>query len=129
MKYAHKLYTQSSLAQELNVSMTTVRNWCKLADIKIPKRRSFFSCLDLELLACFHVANRFLRIGQFDYVEEVVNRGGLKLYVHEIRRTDLYSFLTEFLTPQEQDSFFVKILIEKLIEEKSNESVNSGAAA
>ncbi|MEM6403960.1 MAG: hypothetical protein AAF757_27685 [Cyanobacteria bacterium P01_D01_bin.116] len=75
------------------------------------------------------MANRFLRVGQFDYLQEVVNRGGLKLYVQEVRRTDLYRFLTEFLTPEEQDYFFVKILIEKLQEEKSNESVNSSAAA
>ncbi len=74
--------------------------------------------MDLELLACFHVANRFLRIGQFDYVEEVVNRGGLKLYVQEIRRTDLYSFLTDFLTPQEQDSFFVKIMMNRTFGER-----------
>lgn len=90
---------------------------------------SFFSCLDLELLACFYVANRFLGVSQLDYLQEVVSRGGLKLYVREVRRTELYKFLTEFLTPEEQDYFFVRILIDKLKEEQNNESVNSSAAA
>ncbi|AFZ01731.1 hypothetical protein [Calothrix sp. PCC 6303] len=129
MRYVQRLYTQSSLAQEVSVSTTTIRNWCRFADITIPKRRSFFSCLDLELLAYFYVANQFLRVSQEDYLEEVVCRGGLKLYVREVRRTELSKFLTEFLTLEEQDYFFVKILIEKLKEEQSNESVNSSAAA
>jgi hypothetical protein len=129
MRYVQRLYTQSSLAQEVSVSTTTIRNWCRFADITIPKRRSFFSCLDLELLACFYVANQFLRVSQEDYLEEVICRGGLKLYVREVRRTELHKFLTEFLTLEEQDYFFVKILIEKLKEEQSNESVNSSAAA
>lgn len=128
MKYVIRLYTQSSLAKEVSVSTTTIRNWCRFAGIAIPKRRSFFSCLDLELLACFYVANQFLRVSQEDYLEEVACRGGLKLYVQEVRRTDLYKFLTEFLKPEEQDYFFVKILIEKLQGER-DESVNSSTAA
>jgi hypothetical protein len=129
MRYVQRLYTQSSLAKEVSVSTTTIRNWCNFTDLKLPKRKSFFSCLDLELLACFYVANRFLGVSQLDYLQEVVSRGGLKLYVREVRRTELYKFLTEFLTPEEQDYFFVKILIDKLKEEQNNESVNSSAAA
>lgn len=129
MKYVQKLYTQSVLAQSLEVTTTSIKNWCHFADIKPPKRKAFFSCLDLELLACFYVANRFLRVTQEDYQKEVISRGGLKVYIREVRRIDLYKFLTEFLTPEEQENVFVKILIEKLREEQENESVSSSTAA
>ncbi|TWH43694.1 hypothetical protein [Dulcicalothrix desertica] len=129
MKYVQRLYSQTRLAKELGVCVTTIKNWCEFADMKLPKRGGLFSCLDLELLACFYVANRFLRVAQVDYQQEVVSRGGIKLYVREVRRTDLYTFLTEFLTLEEQDNFFVKILVDKLKEEQANESVSSSTAA
>ena len=129
MKYVQRLYSQTTLAKESGVCVTTIKNWCDFADIKSPKRGGLFSCLDLELLACFYVANRFLRVAQIDYQKEVVSRGGIKLYVREVRRTDLYTFITEFLTLEEQENFFVKILIDKLKEEQANESVSSSTAA
>jgi hypothetical protein len=130
MKNIQQLYTQSILASECRVSLQTVKNWCLWAGLTPPRKATYFSCDELEALADFYVAYKFLHVQQGVYVDAVLGVGGLKKYIESVRRMSLHQFVTEFLTQEEKVHLFVQIVIDKLEEEIKDDEFNvSGTAA
>ncbi|MBV6623154.1 MAG: hypothetical protein KI793_09475 [Rivularia sp. (in: Bacteria)] len=129
MKNIQRLYTQSTLAKKCNVSLQTVKNWCLWAGLTPPKKATYFSCDELEALADFYIAYKFLRVQQDAYIDTVLGMGGLRKYIASVRRMSLRQFVTEFLTTEEKAHFLVQILVEKLEEEIDNDEFNFGGTA
>ncbi|MGB3650861.1 MAG: hypothetical protein WBA41_06575 [Rivularia sp. (in: cyanobacteria)] len=129
MKNIQLLYTQSTLAKRCKVTLQTVKNWCLWAGITPPKKATYFSCDELEALADFYIAYKFLRVQQNAYIDCVLGMGGLKKYIASVRRISLRQFVTEFLTKEEKDNFLVQILVDKLEEEIEDDEFNVGSTA
>jgi hypothetical protein len=129
MKNIQLLYTQSTLAKQCHVSTQTIKNWCVWAGLTPPKKATYFSCDELEALADFYVAYKFLRVQQDDYIDTVLGMGGLKKYISSVRRTNLCQFLTEFLTQEEKANFLVQVLIDRLEGENQNDEFNPSSTA
>jgi hypothetical protein len=130
MKKIQLLYTQSTLAKHCRVSPQSVKNWCLLAGLTPPKKAAYFSCDELEALADFYIAYKFLRVQQDEYIDTVLGMGGLKKYISSVRRMSLRQFVTEFLTTEEKVHLLVQVLIEKLEGEIQDDEFNvSGTAA
>ena len=104
MKNIQRLYTQSTLAKRCKVSLQTIKNWCTWAGLTPPKKATYFSCDELEALADFYIAYKFLRVQQNAYIDCVLGMGGLKKYIVSVRRISLRQFVTEFLTNRRKSS-------------------------
>lgn len=129
MKKIQQLYTQCKLAQQCDVSPQTIKNWCVWAGLTPPKKGTYFSCDELEALADFYLAYKFLRVEQENYIDTVLGMGGLKKYILKVRRMTLHEFVAEFLTADEKVHLLVKILVDKLEEENQSDKFNVSSAA
>ncbi|MGB3756483.1 MAG: hypothetical protein WBA07_08945 [Rivularia sp. (in: cyanobacteria)] len=129
MKNIQLLYTQSTLAKRCKVSLQTIKNWCLWAGLTPPKKATYFSCDELEALADFYIAYKFLRVQQNAYIDSVLGMGGLKKYIASVRRMSLRQFVTEFLTEEEKVHFLLQILVDKLEEEIEDDEFNFGGTA
>ncbi len=58
------IFTQTRLAQHCNVSLTTVKQWCKygLGEDSAPKKGEYFSYFQIVLLSEFIFATRYLEV-------------------------------------------------------------------
>jgi hypothetical protein len=129
MKNIQLLYTQSTLAKQCRVSPQTIKNWCVWAGLTPPKKATYFSCDELEALADFYVAYKFLRVQQDSYIDTVLGMGGLKKYISLVRRMSLLFFVTEFLTQEEKVHFLVQVLIDRLEGEIHDDEFNTSSTA
>ena len=99
------------------------------AGLTPPKKATYFSCDELEALADFYIAYKFLRVEQNAYIDCVLGMGGLKKYIASVRRMSLRQFVTEFLTKDEKAHFLTQILMDKLEEEIEDDEFNFGGTA
>ncbi|MEM1395437.1 MAG: hypothetical protein AAGG00_19550 [Cyanobacteria bacterium P01_H01_bin.150] len=112
------IFTQTQLAQHCNVSLTTVKQWCKygLGEDSAPKKGEYFSYEQIILLSQFIFATRYLGVYQYKYLNEVIPIGGIDKYLKWKFRISLPQYLDRYLTPQQKQGFWEHIFIASLSE-------------
>jgi hypothetical protein len=110
------IFTQTQLAQHCNVSLTTVKQWCKygLGEDSAPKKGEYFSYDEIVLLSEFIFATRYLGVYQHKYLNEVIQRGGIDKYLKWKFRISLPQYLDRYLTPRQKQGFWEHIFIRSL---------------
>ena len=112
------IFTQTQLAQHCNVSLTTVKQWCKygLGEDIAPKKGEYFSYEQIVLLSEFIFATRYLGVYQHKYLNEVVPIGGIDKYLQCKFRISLPQYLDKYLAPRQKQGFWEHIFITSLSE-------------
>jgi hypothetical protein len=110
------IFTQTQLAQHCNVSLTTVKQWCKygLGEDSGPKKGEYFSYDEIVLLSEFIFATRYLGVYQHKYLDVVIPIGGIDKYLQWKFRINLHDYLDRYLTPRQKQGFWEHIFITSL---------------